>query len=66
MPILIVNPLPTDVTLYKGTRLAKASPVEGLMVAPVGESVPSSREDAPDVSPRKSIMLSGNGGEKCQ
>eukprot|EP00731_Ephydatia_muelleri_P001650 Em0001g1650a len=31
--------------------------VEGLMVAPVGETVPSSREDAPDVSTRKSIML---------
>ena len=45
------------VTLYKGTQLAKASPVEGLMVAPVGESIPSSRKDAPDVSPRKSIML---------
>ena len=56
VPILIVNPLHTDVTLYKpGTQMAKASPVEGLMVAPVGEA-PSSSPKAPEVLSRKSIM----------
>ena len=54
VPILVVNPLPTDVTLYKGTRVAKAGPVESLMVAPVSESI---QGIAPEVSPPKSIML---------
>ena len=54
--ILIVNPLPTDVTIYKGTRVAKASPIESMMVAPVGE-VPSSSSNVPHVSPQKHIML---------
>ena len=56
MPILIVNPLPTDVTIYKGTRVAKACPVESMIVAPVGE-VPSSSSNVPHVSPQKHIML---------
>ena len=54
--ILIVNPLPTDVTVYKGTRVAKASPVESMMVAPVGK-VPSSSSIVPHVSLQKHIML---------
>ena len=46
----------TDVTIYKGTRVAKASPVESMMVTPVGE-VPSSSSNVPHVSPQKHIML---------
>ena len=56
MPILIVNPLPTDVIIYKGTWVAKACPVESMMVAPVGE-VPSSSSNVPHVLPQKNIML---------
>ena len=56
VPILIFNPLPTDVTIYKGMRLAKASPVESMMVAPFGE-VPSSSSNVPHVPPQKHIML---------
>ena len=57
MPILIVNPLPTDVTIYKGIRVAKASPVESMMVAPVGEVPSCCSSNVPHVSSQKNIML---------
>ena len=57
VPILIVNPLPTDVTIYEGTRVAKASPVESMMVAPVGEVPSRWSPTVPQVSSQKNIML---------
>ena len=56
VPILIINPLPTDVTIYKGTRVATASPLESMMVAPVGE-VHNNSSNVHHVSSQKNIML---------
>ena len=38
VPILIINPLPTEVVIYKGTNVATAKPFVELMVAPVSEN----------------------------
>ena len=37
VPILIINPLPTEAVIHKGTNVATAIPFDELMVAPVRE-----------------------------
>ena len=65
VPILIVNPLPTDVTIYKGTRVATASPLETMMVAPVGE-VPNNSSNVHHACViAEEHHAAGNGGINC-
>ena len=37
VPILIINPLPTEAVIHKGTNVATAIPFDEMMVAPVRE-----------------------------
>ena len=56
VPILIINPLPTEAVIYKGTNVATAKPFDEVMVAPVSENskVPGDNEE---VSSRKRSLL---------
>ena len=56
VPILIINPLPTEAVIYKGTNVATAKPFDEVMVAPVRENskVPGDNEE---VSSRKRSLL---------
>ena len=44
VPILIINPLPTEAVIYKGTNVDTAKPFGEAMVAPVSEKLVTTRK----------------------